>query len=108
MSRLFGLAGAVSSTACSMPASISLRAEQPLRAAASCSLRCRSRGRSMDVRTAFCSMLYCVLSDLNKSNRQIDTFQTTGTSIPGVPYPDSGSGENNTIQTYARPIHLKL
>jgi len=65
--RRFGRAGAASATVCSMLARMSLRAEQPLRAATSCSLRCRSRGRSMEVRMAFCSMLHFAPSDLNKS-----------------------------------------
>src|ERR1035441_294141 len=71
VSRRAGRDNSGSPTACSIPARISLRAEHPLRAAASCSLRCRSRGRSMDVRMAVCSIHHCVPIDLNKSNRRM-------------------------------------
>lgn len=50
-SRLRGRAGSASSTARSMLRRINWRAEQPWRAAASCSRRCRLRGMSILVRT---------------------------------------------------------
>src|SRR5579884_2428529 len=66
--RLFGLCRSEDETAFSMLCRINWRAEQPRRAAISCKRLCRSRGKSMLVRTQSGCIIHFTVCDLNKSN----------------------------------------